>query len=325
MKKQNELMARIKKVRVKDIAARVVRRPQPKRTAVIVRTGRKDVKAPEYGFVGKADLWSFTLERPAKRSNVRTGTVIGETMILEDVRVDAAVYRRKIIGKDCVFQLTRQKMWWVHKGARYTTVRGTRVPCGTLSGDKRRFHAKQGASVQRQDSRYFFSTMEHGRTQRSSTDVYSRNTVKSATLSSTSWCSLRPDLNVDDLAFFHSLQTDVTLVAKENRRELLAAVQKCWEEYPLEKTESVWSCLYGSFSGILETGGDNECKRHRGSRSAHSLSSEHGDLHDQLVPRRLVTGAKKKLAEMRAEQERGDDIPETAETDDFYESDSDSE
>ena len=57
---------------------------------------------------------------------------------------------------------------------------------------------------------------------------------------------------------FFSLQTDVTLVAKENRRELLAAVQKCWEEYPIEKMESVWSCLYGSFSGILETGGDND-------------------------------------------------------------------
>ena len=178
MKKQNELMARIKKVRVKDIAARVVRRPQPKRTAVIVRTGRKDVKAPEYGFVGKAGLWSFTLERPAKRSNDRTGTVVGETMILEDVRVDAAVYRQKIIGKDCVFQLMRQKMWWLHKAARYTTVRGTRVPCGTLSGDKRRFHAKQGASVQRQDSRYFFSTMEHGRTPRVNRRVFAQHSKK---------------------------------------------------------------------------------------------------------------------------------------------------
>ena len=88
-------MAKIKKDRVKDIAARVVRRPQPKRTAVIVRTGRKDVKTPEYGFDGKVGLWSFTLERPAKRSNVRTGTVVGETMILEDVRVDVLLCTAK--------------------------------------------------------------------------------------------------------------------------------------------------------------------------------------------------------------------------------------
>ena len=44
-----------------------------------------------------------------------------------------------------------------------------------------------------------------------------------------------PDLNVDDLAFFHSLQSDVSLVAKENRRELLEAVEDFWKEYPEEK------------------------------------------------------------------------------------------
>ena len=134
-----------------------------------------------------------------------------------------------------------------------------------------------------------------------------------------------PDLNVDDLAFFIVCKP-MCPWSRRRTDELLAAVQKCWEEYPLEKMKSVWSCLYGSFPGIWETGGDNDYKRHRRSRSAHSLSSEHGDLHDQLVPHRLVIGAKKKLAEMRAEQERGDDIPETAETDDdSSESDSDSE
>ena len=48
---------------------------------------------PVYGFDGEVGLWSFTLERPAKRNNVRTGTVVGETIILEDVRVDAVEYR----------------------------------------------------------------------------------------------------------------------------------------------------------------------------------------------------------------------------------------
>ena len=33
-----------------------------------------------------------------------------------------------------------------------------------------------------------------------------------------------PDLNVDDLTFFHSLKTDVSLVAKETRKELVQAV-----------------------------------------------------------------------------------------------------
>ena len=77
-----------------------------------------------------------------------------------------------------------------------------------------------------------------------------------------------PDLNVDDLAFFHSLQSDVSLVAKENRRELLEAVEDCWKEYPEEKMSSVWVCLYSSFHGVLESGGNNDYPRHRGFRSA---------------------------------------------------------
>ena len=37
---------------------------------------------PEYNFDGKVGLWSFTLERPAKRSNIRTGAVVGETIFI---------------------------------------------------------------------------------------------------------------------------------------------------------------------------------------------------------------------------------------------------
>ena len=283
---------------------------------------------PEYGFDGKVGLWSFTLERQAKRNNVRTGTVVGETMILEDVSVNAVVYRQNIIGEDGVFQLMRQKMRWFHKAARNTTVRGTRVLRGALSGDKWTFHAKQGRKCPEAGQPLL---SQHDGAQPHTAElnrlVLAQHSKKcNFVIDVVVQPSQSPDLNVDDLAFFHSLQIDVSLVAKENRRDLLAAVQKCWEEYPLEKMESVWSCLYGSSSGILETGGDNDYKRHRGSRSVDSLSSEHSDLHDQLVPRLLVTGAKKKLVEMRAEQERGDDISETAEPDDdSSENDSDSE
>ena len=114
-------MARIKKDRVKDIAARVVRRPQPKRTPVIVRTGRKEVRTPEYGFDGKVGLWSFTLERPAKRSNVRTGTVVGETMILEDVPVDVLLCTAKnLLARMACFSSCARKC------------RGSTRPHGTL-------------------------------------------------------------------------------------------------------------------------------------------------------------------------------------------------
>ena len=67
-----------------------------------------------------------------------------------------------------------------------------------------------------------------------------------------------PDLNVDDLGFFRSLQSDVSLVAKGSRRDLLAAVVQCWNEHPAEKMEAVWLCLYTSYRGVLESVGGNE-------------------------------------------------------------------
>ena len=82
----------------------------------------------------------------------------------------------------------------------------------------------KAASVQRQDSRALaanfsarWSTAAHCGAQPTCIRA------KSATLSSTSWCSLRPDLNVDDLAFFHSLQTDVTLPWSRRRTD-----ESCW-------------------------------------------------------------------------------------------------
>ena len=53
---------------------------------------------------------------------------------------------------------------------------------------------------------------------------------------------------------FRSLQSDASLVAKESRLDLLAAAVQCWQEYPLEKMESVWLCLYSSFHGVQESG-----------------------------------------------------------------------
>ena len=126
-----------------------------------------------------------------------------------------------------------------------------------------------------------------------------------------------PDLNVDDLAFFNSLQSDVPLVAKKNRRDLLDAIIKCWHEYPLEKMESVWRCLYSSFHGVLESFGDNNYKRHRDSRDTENR------LQQRTVGRRVIKGAEKKLAEMRSELEAGDVASEMSS--DGAESDSDSD
>ena len=91
-----------------------------------------------YGFDGKVGLWSFTLERPAMRNNIRPGTVANDAIILEDVRVDAVQYCTKVVAKGGVFEKLREVMWWSHTAATYKTVAGVRVPCGKIvsgSGD----------------------------------------------------------------------------------------------------------------------------------------------------------------------------------------------
>ena len=104
---------------------------------------------PVYGFDGKVGLWSFTLEQPAKRNNIRTGTVVGETIILEDVRVDAVEYRTKVVAKGGIFEKMREVMWWFQTAARYKTMAGVRVPCGKIVSGKLRFSNKRVPSVQK--------------------------------------------------------------------------------------------------------------------------------------------------------------------------------
>ena len=67
---------------------------------------------PDHGFDGKVGIWSFTKLRKAKRSNRSTGTVAGETDIVETVTVDAAEYRRVMLTKGGVFDAIRTKLWW---------------------------------------------------------------------------------------------------------------------------------------------------------------------------------------------------------------------
>lgn len=278
---------------------------------------------PEYAFDGKVGLRNFTTERPAKCSNVRTGTVAGETMILEDVSVDAATYRQKLIGKDGVFQAMREKMWWFHESARYSTVDGMRQPCGKHVGDRWVFDKRRGTKCS-EAGKDLFDQHDGARphTAQVNRRVFAVHGEKSGfCINVVVQPALSPDVNVDDLAFFASLQSNVSLVAKEFRCYFLAAVSKCWEEYPEDRTSNVWHCLYGSFHSILQSGGDNHYQRHRGSRQAQAASSEMGDLHDRTVSRQVIANAEKRLKQLQAEEENveilsSDDAAETSSSED---------
>lgn len=268
----------------------------------------------EYGFDGRIGLWSFTLERPAKRSNVRTGTVIGETLMLEDVSVNATAYRQKIISKDGVFDSMRQRMWWFHEKARYRTDQnGVRVPCGQLVAGKWKFSATSGTRCPEagQELRYQHDGARP-HTERVNARLFrSHGAMKGFRIAVLVQPAQSPDLNVDDLAFFRSLQSDVSLVAKASRRDLLSAVIKCWEEYPAEKMEAVWTCLYASYRGVLDSGGGNEYLRHSGLRSAKASGQD-----ITVVKRKQIRDAEKKLKEMKAQLERDDESSESSGDDD---------
>ena len=196
----------------------------------------------EYVFDGKIGLWSFTLERPAKRSDVRTGTVVGQTMILEDVSVTAVEYRIKIVGKDGVFDSMRKSMWWFHKAARYEVVDGGRVPCGKHVQGKWEFNKRTGTKCPEAGVPLLY---QHDGARPSTALVNQRvfashGKMKQFNLNVVVQPAQSPDLNVDDLAFFRFLQSDVSLVVKQNWRDLLNAVEECWKaENPAEKMNSV--------------------------------------------------------------------------------------
>ena len=106
-----------------------------------------------------------------------------------------------------------------------------------------------------------------------------------------------PDLNVDDMAFFNSLQSDVSIASKETRRELEAVVNVC-EKYPLEKMESVWLSLYASVKGVMDCGGDNDYLRHRRIHRDHAAG-----INITRLSRKAINDAEKMLCNMK-ERER---------------------
>ena len=160
----------------------------------------------EYAFDGKIGLWSFTLERPAKRRDVRTGTVVGQTMILEDVLVTAAEYRMKIVGEDGVIDSTRKSMWWFDKAAKYEVVDEVRMPCGKHVQGKWDVSERKGTKCPEASMPLLY---QHDGTRPHAALVNHRvfashDKMKQFNLNGVQLAHC-PDLYVDDFAFFHSL------------------------------------------------------------------------------------------------------------------------
>ena len=188
----------------------------------------------------------------------KSGTVAGQTDVLESVSVTAEEYREVMLHAGGVFDKMRSKMWW------YKRCSGQPEAGHTL------YYQHEGASphIARANLQHW---RRHGNMKGFTTEVVVQP-VQS------------PDLNVNDLAFFSSLQTDTELVAKENVFDLSTAIVEVWEEYPSERIASVWRLLYASYKGIVEDDGSNAFSHHTGSRKAHNASAKAGDNHDRRLP-----------------------------------------
>ena len=79
-----------------------------------------------------------------------------------------------------------------------------------------------------------------------------------------------PDVNINDLGFFHSLKTRVRQKSSpyDSREEMMANVLKTFEEYPAETLDGIWGCYYNNLRSIMACDGGNDYKQaHNGGKS----------------------------------------------------------
>ena len=72
-----------------------------------------------------------------------------------------------------------------------------------------------------------------------------------------------PDVNINDLGFFHSLKTDIRKICTHctSRTEMMANVLQAFEEYPWDKLDGIWACYFNNLRSIMACDGGNDYKQ----------------------------------------------------------------
>jgi transposase-like protein len=70
-------------------------------------------------------------------------------------------------------------------------------------------------------------------------------------------CAQSPDCNINDLAFFRSIQSLYYEAAPDDELALIAAVKRAYEEYPASKINRMWITLQSCLNAILQSNGGN--------------------------------------------------------------------
>ena len=69
-----------------------------------------------------------------------------------------------------------------------------------------------------------------------------------------------PDLNINDLGFFHAIQALYSETAPDDEFDLIKAVEEAYDNYPPEKINYIWLSLMGVCNEIIKCKGDNSYK-----------------------------------------------------------------
>ena len=104
-----------------------------------------------------------------------------------------------------------------------------------------------------------------------------------------------PDFNYLDLAFFNSLNSDVRIQSMSSRKDIIAAVEKCFTEYEADRMAGCIRSLTSSYRGCLETDGGNTYETHRG-----VAKNARNGVEDFAVAKSVVDKARLTLARLKA-------------------------
>ena len=206
------------------------------------------VPRPCYEFDGKCAIHFFGQMRKAKRSCARTGTEAGVTDVIDTMKIDTACYWEMM--RDFVLPAIVKAMWWFGKDA--VDADGNPTPeAGTIL-----YIQHDGAPAHTSAT----SRKEWAKLQ----TIWAQ---KGWTIDITTQPAQSPDLNMNDLAFFNSLQSDVSCKYHTKIGELRDSVLEAWREYPAARLESCWRSIYNVYRGILDDNGGHDYKRHGRSRN----------------------------------------------------------
>ena len=200
-----------------------------------------------YNFDGKIGLFPCAEKKPTQR---RSKAGPKGTMVEVNRNVDSEFYEELFTKKGGVFDMIEKICPWL-RGKYYF-----------LQQDGARPHTKEGLIRQLE--------MQVGTGE--DNDFFCKFYAQPAN---------SPDVNINDLAFFHSIKTRA--MRKKSHcltiAEKMIHVQEAFKGYPKDKITDIWACYFNNLRGIMkETGGNQYKPAHNNSRNRRKETGSPIDL-----------------------------------------------